>query len=123
MFRFKVFADRLASHTQDISGLIYPHGREVFTDYYHPEARCFYCGILTVRNISGKGSNPDGMRTMDHVIPKIRRPKGSCLPKVVACVKCNTFKGSFTLEEFRLFVAIMLNKPIEDVKFPGEFGT
>ena len=65
---------------------------------------CFYCGVQLVKS----GHNVPNRLTKDHVIP---RSSGgtSCVGNLVrACRRCNSWKGSLSLEEFLKVLPVLL---------------
>jgi len=88
--------------------------------FYHG-SRCFYCGRKTTEPPQGimpkRWPKRHTMRTHDHVVP---RSKGGEGITVHACHTCNQAKKDSSLEEFRAWCAMMLNKSVEQMVFYGE---
>jgi len=67
-----------------------------------PLPKCWYCGAPA--------------KTKDHVIPRSKGGRGAG-NKVWACLRCNQEKSNLLLEDYRAFVAMRKNLPIEEVVF------
>lgn len=85
---------------------------------------CFYCGLL-VRHltIAGRQHTPQHHRTRDHKVPKARGGTKAIDNIVTACLKCNTDKGTLTVEEYRLVLAHrrgLVQSAEHLVRFAGE---
>jgi len=85
---------------------------------------CFYCGMI-VRHltIAGRQTTPQHHRTRDHKVPKARGGLKSPDNIVTACLKCNTDKGTLTVEEYRLVLAHrrgLVQSAEHILKFAGE---
>jgi 5-methylcytosine-specific restriction endonuclease McrA len=74
--------------------------------------KCWYCGHDTIiaTHIEGQG-NPKNAATLDHKIPKCRGGGPPNKPnKVMACKKCNEWKGAKTIQEFRRQFKMVLGR-------------
>jgi hypothetical protein len=85
------------------------------------EGKCFYCFAPTMKD----GATYDGRDWLlsrdhefaqEHVTPIIRGGSEDPSNFVPSCRKCNTLKGSLTLEEYRLLCGLRRGNP--DFRFP-----
>lgn len=56
-------------------------------------------------SVAARARNPEMHRTRDHKVPKARGGLKSADNIVTACLRCNTDKGTLTVEEYRLVLA------------------
>lgn len=124
--KFGLFAEKLSVAT----------GRPIVVDAPPPEpeyalpevwpyhgGHCFYCGRKLTEPPSGgmpkQWSKRHTMRTRDHVVPRSKQADEFSIT-VHACHACNQAKKDLSLEEFRSWCAMMLNRPVDEMIFFGE---
>ena len=86
-------------------------------------SKCYYCGMQVHHlSVAARARNPEMHRTRDHKVPKARGGLKSADNIVTACLRCNTDKGTLTVEEYRLVLAHRrgLTPSTRLVKFAGE---
>jgi HNH endonuclease len=64
---------------------------------------CFYCGTVLTHGKKGKSHR---RATNDHIVPRLEGGSNSHTNKVKCCQSCNSKKGSLSLEEFRVVMAM-----------------
>lgn len=86
---------------------------------------CFYCG----KPMRKRPSVPVGVvqgpflpqdQTVDHLTPFSRGGADRAENRVACCISCNWDKGSMTLGEYRVVVAMRFRLDSQSFKFPGE---
>src|SRR5947207_13457633 len=115
--KFGLFAEKLSVATGRPSAvdISEPAKYELPEVWPYHGGRCFYCGRKLTEPPDGqmpKGwSRRHTMRTCDHVVPRSKTSNPFSIT-VHACHACNQAKKDLSLEEFRAWCAMMLNKPV-----------